>query len=48
MPSIFSGLGKTKKVMEFLLEMDNYYDVQKPNDEHKVSITITFLNDQAL
>jgi hypothetical protein len=48
MPSTFSGLGKARKVMEFLLEMDNYYDVQKPDDEHKVSIAITFLNDQAL
>ena len=27
MPSTFSGLGKARKVKEFLLEMDNYYDV---------------------
>ena len=26
-PSTFSGLRKAKKVKEFLLEMDNYYDV---------------------
>ena len=28
-PSTFFGLCKAKKVKEFLLEMDNYYDVQK-------------------
>jgi len=35
-------------VKEFLLEMDNYYDVQKPDDEDKVSIAVTFLKDHAL
>ena len=28
MQSTFLGLGKVRKVKEFLLEMDNYYDVQ--------------------
>jgi hypothetical protein len=48
MPSTFSGLGKAKKVKEFLLEMDNYYDVQKPDEEDKVSIAVTFFKDHAL
>ena len=48
MPSTFSGLGKARKVKEFLLEMDNYYDVQKPKEGDKVSIAVTFLKDHAL
>ena len=48
MPSTFSGLGKARKVKEFLLEMDNYYDVQKSDDEDKVFIAVTFLKDHAL
>ena len=43
MPSTFSGLGKARKVKEFLLEMDNYYDVQKPEEGDKVSIAVTFV-----
>ena len=48
MPSTFSGLGKARKVKEFLLEMDNYYDVQKPDEDDKVPIAVTFLKDHAL
>ena len=48
MPNNFSGLGKARKVKEFLLEMNNYYDVQKPKEEGKVSIAVTFLKDHAL
>jgi hypothetical protein len=48
MPSTFSGLGNAKKVKEFLLEMDNYYDVQRPEEDDKVSIAVTFLKDHAL
>ena len=48
MPSIFSGLRKTRKVKEFLLKMDNYYDVQRPEEDEKVSIAVTFLKDHAL
>ena len=48
MPSTFSGFGKARKVKEFLFEMDNYYDVQKPEEGDKVSIAITFLKDHAL
>ena len=45
MPSTFSGLGKARKVKEFLLEIDNYYDVQKPEEGDKASIAITSLKD---
>jgi hypothetical protein len=48
MPSTFSGLGKARKVKKFILEMDNYYDVQKPDNEDKVSIAVSFLKDHAL
>ena len=48
MPSTFSGLGKARKVKDFLLEMDNYYDGQKPKEGDKVSIAVTFLKDHAL
>lgn len=34
--------------MEFFLKMDNYYDVEKLNEEDKVSIVVTFLKDHAL
>ena len=48
MPSNFSGLGKARKVKEFLLELNKYYDVQKPEEGDKVAIAITFLKDYAL
>ena len=48
MPSTFPRLGKARRVKEFLLEMDNYYDVQKPEEGDKVSIAVTFLEDHAL
>ena len=38
MPSTFSGLGKTRKVNEFLLKIDNSYDVQRSKEDDKVSI----------
>jgi hypothetical protein len=28
--------------------MDNYYDVQRPEEDDKVSIAVTFLKDHAL
>jgi hypothetical protein len=31
------GLGKASKVKEIVLEMDNYYDVQRSKRENKVS-----------
>ena len=48
MPSTLSGLGKARKVKEFLLQMDNYYDVQNPEEGDKVSIAVIFLKDHAL
>ena len=33
---------------EFLLEMNDYYDVQKLNEDDKISIVVTFLKDHAL
>ena len=47
-PSTFFRLGRARKVKEFLLEMDNYYDVQKPKEEDKVSNAITFLKEHVL
>ena len=47
MPSTFFGFDKVKKVIELLLEMDRYCDVQKPKEEDKVSIAVTFLKDHA-
>jgi hypothetical protein len=35
-------LGKASKVKEFVLEMDNYYDVQRPERDNKVSKAVTF------
>jgi hypothetical protein len=37
MPSILSGFGKGNKVKKFVLEMDNYYDVQRSERDNKVS-----------
>jgi hypothetical protein len=42
MPSILSGFGKGSKVRKFVLEIDNYYDVQKPERDNKVSKAVTF------
>jgi hypothetical protein len=36
------GLGKGSKVRKFVLEMDNYYDVQRPKRDNKVSKEVTF------
>jgi hypothetical protein len=37
MPSILSGFGKGSKVKNFVLEMDNYYDIQRPEKVNKIS-----------
>jgi hypothetical protein len=42
MPSILLGFGKGSKVRKFMLEMDNYYDVQRPKKDNKVSKAVTF------
>jgi hypothetical protein len=36
------GLGKASKVKEFVLEIDNYYDVQRLKRDNKVSKAVTF------
>ena len=43
MPSILLGFGKRNKVIKFVLEMDNYYDVQRPERDNKVFKAVTFL-----
>jgi hypothetical protein len=48
MPRTFSGLGKARKVKECFLEMDNYYDVQRPEEVDKVFKAVTFLKDHPL
>ena len=47
-PSFFPGVDNGKKVKAFLLETNNYYDVQRPHKGDKVSIAMTFLKDHAL
>jgi hypothetical protein len=42
MPSILSELGEASKAKKFVLEMDNYYDVQRPERDNKVSRVVTF------
>jgi hypothetical protein len=42
MPSMLLGLGKASKVKEFVLEIDNYYDVQRLKRDNKVSKAVTF------
>jgi hypothetical protein len=48
MPSTYFGLGKAKKVKEFFLEMDKYYNIQKLDEKDKVTIVVTFLKDYGL
>ena len=48
MPSILSRLGNASKVKEFVLEMDNYYDVQRPEMNNKGLKVTTFNIDHAL
>ena len=48
MPSILSGLGKASKVKEFVLEMENYYDVQRPRGTIRFPKWLLFFIDHAL
>ena len=41
MPNILLGVGKASKVKEFVLEMDNYHDVQRPEVDNKVFKAVT-------
>ena len=43
MPSTLLGFGKGSKVSKIILKMDNYYDVQRPERDNKVSKAVTFL-----
>jgi hypothetical protein len=36
------GLGKESKGRKFVLQMDIYYDVQRPKEDTKVSKEVTF------
>ena len=48
MLNTFFRLGKVRKVKEFLLEMDNYYDIQRSTEDDKVSKTMIFLKNHVL
>jgi hypothetical protein len=48
MPSMLVELGKASKVKEFVLDMDNYYDVQRLERNNKVPKAVTLLIDHAL
>jgi hypothetical protein len=48
MPNMLLGLGKGSKVKNFVLEMDNYYDVQRPKRDNKVSKALTFVIEHLL
>jgi c-di-AMP phosphodiesterase-like protein len=37
------GHGKASKVKKFVLEIDNYDDVQRPERDNKVSKAVTFV-----
>jgi hypothetical protein len=41
MPSMLLGLGKASKMKKFVLIMDNYYDVQRPEVDNKVSKVVS-------
>jgi hypothetical protein len=48
MPSVLSEFGKANKMKEFVLGMDNYYDVERPKKDNKVSKAVTFVIDHLL
>jgi hypothetical protein len=48
MLSILSRFGKASKVNKYVLEMDNYYDVQRSERTSKVAKVVTFFIDHAL
>jgi hypothetical protein len=48
MPNTFFALGKARKVKIFLLNFDNYYDVQSPKVDNKVAIMVKFLKNHVL
>ena len=40
MPSTFSAFGKARKMKEFFKIMTNYYKIQRPKEDDKVSIAV--------
>lgn len=48
MTSTCLGFDKVRNVKEFLLEVNNYYDLERPGKNEKVSIVMTFLKDHML
>lgn len=42
MTSTFLDLSKAKNVKEFLLEMNNYYNVQIPEENDRIFIAVKF------
>jgi hypothetical protein len=48
MSGTLSGLGKVRKVKNILLEMNNYYDVQRHEEDNKASKVVTSLKNHAL
>lgn len=47
MPNTFARFGKMKMVKECLVEIDNYCDIQKSQEDDKVFIVVIFLKDFA-
>ena len=45
MPNTLSKFGNVRNIKKHLLEIDNYYDVQRPEQDNKVSIGVTTLKD---
>jgi len=48
MPNIILGFGHAITIKKYVLEIDNYYDVQRPKGHNKVSKAVSFLKDHAL
>ena len=48
MPKTFSRLGKARNLKWFVLKINNYYDVQRPKVDDKVTIAVIFLKNHAL
>ena len=48
MSNTFSKIGKARNVEEFWLEVDNYYDVIRPNEDDKVPIAFICLKTMRL
>ena len=47
-PESFTGVGRTRKVKDFLLELDLYFEAQDVDEGSKVSNAMAFLKEHAL